>query len=408
MLIWFNLLIPLIAILISAIFFTKKMSWWEYILILVIPMAAISIAKTASVYDQTQDKEYWNTYLVKAKYTEYWSTWVKLTCERCETKCSGFGENRTCHEECHDYDCSYCDENPPTWTAWDNMGNSYGISQAKFEELCKIWGRRDFVDMKRDIQAHWRFTGTCGKDGDAYDTRYDGNFGHIQSVTSEHTYENRIKCSKTLFNFPDVDTADVRQYGLYKHNPVMDPYNYNPIYGPAPIEAVKRLGQWNAWLGAAKQIHMNILIFRNQPRHAAELQEWYWKRGNKNELVLCIGVDNTNKIVWTKIFSWTEVEMLKISLERTTAQMPYDLVAVSDTMGTYAQKLWQRKHFKDFKYISVEPTTGALIGAFIATILLTTGLMAFSLLNDFYPHCIRPGNPAGGKPTNKPRPRQGH
>lgn len=60
-----------------AVFFTKKIAWWEYFLLFLIPVMAIFVAKTASVYDQVQDKEYWNTYLTNAKYTEYWSTWVK-------------------------------------------------------------------------------------------------------------------------------------------------------------------------------------------------------------------------------------------------------------------------------------------------------------------------------------------
>jgi hypothetical protein len=283
-----------------------------------------------------------------------------------------------------EYDCSYCDENPPKWEAWDNTGRHYSISQAKFEELCRIWGKRLFEDQKRNIRTHGGFLEpTCGKDGDAYVTSYDGKFNHIQAVTWENTYENRIKCSKSIFNFPKVDSADVRQYRLYRHAPVLDPYSYNPVYGGANDSASRRLAQWNAWMGAYKQIHMNILVFRDQPYHAAELQEWYWKRGNKNELVLCVGVDRENKITWAKVFSWTEAELLKIKVERTVAQMPYDLPAIADTMGTYAQKLWIRKQFKDFKYIAVEPTFGAIMGAFIATILLTAGLVVFVLFNGF-------------------------
>lgn len=345
---------------------------------------AIFVAKTASVYDQVQDKEYWNTYLTNAKYTEYWSTWVKKTCESCTEKCSGSGEDRTCHEECHDYDCSYCDENQPSWTAWDNMGNSYNISPQQFEDLCKLWGKRDFLNMNRSIRTHGSlFGGACGKDGDAYVTSYDGKFSHIKPVTKEHSYENRIKCSKSVFNFPKVDSADVSTYKLYRHAPVLDPYSYNPVYGGANDSASKRLAQWNAWMGASKQIHMNILVFRDQPYHAAELQEWYWKRGNKNEFVLCIGIDRENKITWIKVFSWTEAELLKIKVERTVAQMPYNLPAIADTMGTNAQKLWVRKKFKDFKYIAIEPTPGAILWAFIATILLTGGLVVFVLFNGF-------------------------
>jgi hypothetical protein len=63
MIIWFNLLIPLIAIVVMAIFFTKKIAWWEYLVLFAVPLIAIFIAKSASVYDQVQTTEFWNSYL---------------------------------------------------------------------------------------------------------------------------------------------------------------------------------------------------------------------------------------------------------------------------------------------------------------------------------------------------------
>lgn len=372
--IWFNLFIPIIIIVILAVFFQKKMAWWEYFIIFLIPLIAIIIAKVASVYSQTKDTEYWNSYLTRATYTEYWSTWDQETC----TRCVATDSTGACVKN-EEYDCSHCDEHPPSWEAYDNTGHSYGISSDKFEELCRIWSKRDKEDLNRWIDHHL----FCGKDGDAYNTSYDGKFPHLQPVCTQHTYENKIQCSRSVFNFQPVDNRDKTTYGIYDYKPMGDIFHYDPIYGGNSDSASRQLSRWNALLGSTKQIQMNILIFKNQPLQAASVQEAYWKRGNKNELILCIGLSSTGTIAWAKTISWTDVEMLKIKLERTVATMPYDLLAIVDTMTTYANKMWVRKQFKDFKYITVEPTPGATLTAFIVTLVLSIGLAVFSVLNPF-------------------------
>lgn len=373
MLIWFNLFIPIAAIVIMAVFFQKKMAWWEYFIIFLIPLIAIIIAKVASVYSQTQATEYWNTYLTHATYTEPWSTWVHKTCERCVKR----DTTGSCVRE-EEYDCSYCDDNGPTWIAYDNMGKGYNISSAKFEELCKIWGKREFKELNRHIDHHM----FCGKDGDEYNTSYDGVFSHLQPICFQRTYENRVKCSRSVFNFQKVDNQDKNTYGIYEYKPVGDVFHYDPIYGGNNDSASRQLSRWNALMGMDKQLQMNILVFKNQPLQAAAVQEAYWKRGNKNELILCVGVKN-NTIEWTKVISWTDAELLKIKVERTVASMPYDLPAIVDTMAVYAGKMWVRKKFADFKYITVEPTPEAVLWAFILTLILTGGLCVFSVLNPF-------------------------
>lgn len=369
------MIIPIIAVIILAIFFKMKLAWWEYLLVFFIPLAGIMIAKQVSIYSQTRATEYLNTYLVKAEYEEYWSTWDHETCTR--TVCTGSGKSRICRTVT--YDCSHCDSHQPSWTAWDNMGRSYNISQQHFEQLCKIWGKRQFVELNRSIDHH----GTCGVDGDAYVTSYDGVFAHLQPVTNTHDYENRLQASKSVFNFQKVDKKDIQTYGLYEYKKHFDRFNYDPIFGTINPIASKRLSQWNALLGSQKQIHMNILVFKNKDVTSAEMQRSYWKGGNKNEFLLCIGVDNDNKIKWTKVISWTENEYLKINIERSVASMDYNLVNIIDTMAVHVRKDFKRKEFKDFKYLSIEPTPTATFVCFLITIILTIGLSIFSVKNEF-------------------------
>lgn len=353
------------------------MQWWEYILIFAIPCIGITIAKYASIYSQTVDTEFWNSYITSAKYIEEWETWDDETCTR--EVCSGSGEDEECHSE--SYDCSHCDEYGPSWTAYTNIGQTINISQNKFEQLAKIWNNRSFVDQQRNIDNHWN----CGKDGDAYVTETDGIFENIQSYCVFKPYENKIQCSKSIFNFQEVDSADVKNLGLFEYNYEFDNFNFNPIFGWPARDASKKLQQWNALIGAAKKIHMMILVFYDKPFDAAVMQESYWKSGNKNEFILCIGLnkDKTKTIKWTKVISWTEVDRLKLDVERTVLNMPFNLSSIVDTMTSYTKKDFIKKSFKDFSYITVEPTQRALTICFIVTICLTLGLCIYAGLNEF-------------------------
>lgn len=377
--IWFSLIVPVIAIIAMLVFFRKKMAVWEYALIFAIPVIAIAIGKYTSVHSQTVDTEYWNFHLVKAVYTEPWSTWVEQTCTRsvpCGTDSKG--NTQYCTET---YDCSYCDENGPSWIAYDNGGNSHVISQSHFEQLCKIWGNRNYRELNRRIEKHWG----CGVDGDEYNTVWDRNFETSQPVCLLKKYENKTQCSKTIFNFMEVDSSDSVFYGLhrYPYYERMGKFNYNPIVGWNDPKASKRLSRWNGQLGAFKKVHMMIAVYKDKPQKSALLQEALWKRGNKNEFILCIGLNDSNKIDWTYVMSWSDEEKLKIDVRDSVANMEFNLTEIVDYMAGEVRSRFKKKSFDDFSYIKVEPTPTAVFVTFVIVVVLTIGLCVFSVLNPF-------------------------
>jgi hypothetical protein len=129
---------------------------------------------------------------------------------------------------------------------------------------------------------------------------------------------------------------------------------------------------------------MLILVFQNQPREAGLMQEAYWKGGNKNEFILCIGVNRTNHITWTKVISWTDVQVLKTSLARKIKEMDTLVMsAVIDTMAKNVDAKFVKKDFRDFDYISVEPSNKAILITAIITFIIVLGLSLFSILNEY-------------------------
>jgi hypothetical protein len=333
-----------------------------------IPIIVIFAGKHWSIYSQTTATEYWNSYVVKATYYEDWDEWITKEC--CHENCSGSGDDRSCTEECHD--CSYREDHPEYWEMYDNIGNSYRISRAYFNELVKKWGNKTFQDMNRDYYE---------KDGNAYNTSYKGIFETTVPVCFIKTYENRVKASKSVFNFQDVDTADVKNYRLFNY-PGENKFNFNPILGYTDQAASEKLSKYNALNGAGKQIHMMILVYDNQPQDAGVLQESYWKGGNKNEFILCIGKSG-NKIKWTKVISWTEVEDLKIRVARVVKEMDtLNIETVVNYMGSEVPKKFVRKRFRDFNYLTIEPTNKAIVITMIVTILVSVGLAVIAVKDD--------------------------
>ncbi len=366
MLIYLIMILPLIAVIFLSWKFPKKVTIWERAVVLIVPIICIVISKMVSVHSQTKDTEYWNSYGMNAVYYEYWDEWIKKEC------CAQTDTSGNCISW---YDCSYCEEHPAYWEITDNIGVTHRYGKHQFEQAAKMWNSRQFKNMNRDYHQI---------DGDAYIATYDSEFEHTIPICKQHVYENRIQCSKSVFNFEDVDTSEIRIYNLhrYPNYEQMGIFHYNPIIGATNGKASRKLSFHNAHLGANKKVHMMMIVYEDQPIQAAMKQEAHWKKGNKNEFILCIGRKG-KETKWAYVISWTDVEILKVRVARKAKEMEYDLVNIVDMMATEVNKEYVRKKFADFSYISVEPTMTAVMITFFITLLVTVGISLFVVLNNF-------------------------
>ena len=369
--IWLCLVVPVIAILLLVFVFHKDVVWWEYLLVFGVPVITVVIANYTAVHFQTQDTEYWNTYGTRASYYERWNEWIEETCSR--EVCSGSGDSRTCHTEY--YDCSYEEQHPPRWVIIDNTGHEHSISESYFNYLAsRKWANKTFQDMNRSYYTY---------DGDAYHTKYPNAFEKMVPICKPHTYENRVMVSKSVFNFQEVDTTTIKDYGLYDYPKVNDMFEFNSVMGDEGTQFFDdKLNKYNALVGSTKQLHMMVLLFKDKPYDAGVMQQSYWKGGNKNEFVLCIGTAG-KKIKWTKVFSWTEVEALKVAVESDVLAMDtLNLMGVIDYMGNKVPKEYIRKEFADFDYLKIEPSSKAVMITLLITILVCAGVSVYVIKND--------------------------
>jgi hypothetical protein len=396
--IWIALIVPLIGAGILFVWFREKLTWWELLIPLGACLIFTFIFKLTVETVQTSDTEYWGDLGVRAEYYEYWSTWVDRTCSRqvaCGTETDSKGHTRTkyCTEY---YDCSYCDENPAHWELVTRSGKSYSISESKYRELMARWNSQPtFKDLRRRIDKHWR----CGEDGDMYYVTWNGDPYTSEPTSSSHRYENRVQAAHTAFDFPEITIEEKKLYNLHDYGEVKG-YYQNCLLGLEKVKWVSQaerdtltrmLSYINGDLGPKKELRTWVLVFQDQPELAASMQEALWKGGNKNEMVICLGLSSkTNKLQWVKAFSWTPNRALLVNLREDL--METERFSSSKITEVLKKDLpaFERKHFREFSYITVDPPMWAIWVTFIVTLLVAAGCCYWAVVNEFEADKLKP------------------
>lgn len=384
MLIWGAVIIPVLTAIVLLKFFKKNIVWWEVLLPMAVSIVLIFAVKSAAEYSEIADVEYWGGYVTHSDYSQAWDERVSCRhpkyCTRSKTCYSTDSKGRSRSYSCSEtYQCGYyhlydVDYHPEQWDVFDSNGRTFSVSKSYFENLAKLWGNRVFVDMHRNFHSI---------DGDVYRATWDNIDAHLDPTVTQHTYENKIKVSKSVFHFQDIDpkVTPVLEY------PAIGGYHQDELLGdggPTTADARRRIAIWNAKLGASKQVKIFFIVYKDKPRQAAMEQESYWQGGNKNEFIVTIGLDKENKVQWSQVISWTEVDTLKIAARNKVMEYmnkPINLVEIADYTGEAVQKTFKRKNFKDFDYLTVEPPMWGYITAYLLTLFLCIGIAVWEVKN---------------------------
>jgi len=363
MMIFLPMVVPPIAAIVLLIFFRHKVLWWEFLIPTVASLLLAFIFKAMTETIQTLDTEYHTNGMVKAEYYEDWTE------EYVETYTDSKGNIQTRTVTLY---------HPPQYYIYDKGGNQISIDKSHFFELCNWFGNKREKDLYHFNQVSWG-------DGDMWFTVYNGEPHKYIPVSTTHYYENRVQASDSVFNYPEVNEKNKEVFALYDYPSVTNFYYCPSILGDAPDyqEANKLLTEYNSKMGRNKEIRMWILIFKNQSSEAAHQQEALWKNGNKNELVVCIGVNKQYDVKWSYVFSWTDRQNVKINIrDFVVSQKKLDLVPIVEFMAKNVLKNWKRKEFSDFNYLAVEPPISAIVVSFLFTIALNVGVSYWIIQND--------------------------
>lgn len=364
---------------------------WALILTPLLSVAILFGASKLGQAAKTADIEYWGSALQSAVYEEPWDEEVPCvhtkycTREVTKTRSGANGQTETYTDEesyaCgteHPYDVDY---HPATWTAADSQDASYSISPDRFEWLCQRFGVRQFVNMNRSYHSI---------NGNAYATAWPGGFETLVPIVTTHHYENRVAVSDSVFHYPEVSPETKQRYGLLDYPGVDGNWECPSVLVSGALEGGNALQQaddllrrHNARLGPVKQVRMWLVVFVNQPLDAAVNQESYWQGGNKNEAVLCVGVNSKGLLQWAYPFGWSKKEQLEVDL-RNAAQKyrdkPVDWVALVGDFAAVTQRDFQRRHFKEFNYITVPLPWWAVVAGYLLTVVISVaGAVASAL-----------------------------
>lgn len=373
MIIWLALIVPFLFSLFLSIKYKHKVIWQE----LLIPIGAcvllIIIFKSIGTYSLVKDYEYWGGYVKEVRHYEDWNEYIHQTCEDCSTDSDG---NTTCTT----YDCSYVDYHPEEWHAYDNNGIYFSINKKLYNKLVKQFDNISFVDLERHYYTN---------DGDMYGSIWDGKYKSFEFCATKHTYENKVQASNSIFNYPNVDEEEISQYKLYNY-PEITSWNKLPtIIGYKEYkqdeELSKKFDWLNGILGKDKQVKVWVLLYKDAPRQVGLLQEALWKGGNKNEFNIAISLDKNNNIQWCHVFSWTEVQILKVDTRTFVEGMEkLDLYKLVGFLYKNIDAKWKRKEFKDFDYLTVEPPFWCIIITFVVTFVVSFISSIWIVKNEFY------------------------
>lgn len=369
---WFAILIPTIVCLILGFGFKRHVVWWEVFLPMLPVFIIVPFIKFSAEYSLVNDYERHGGWVVEARYFEDWNEYISKTC----TREVGSGKNKTTET----YDCSYVEYHPPIWEVEDSNGYVKEINEGQFINLTNKFNNRHFVDLNRHYYTN---------DGDEYITRWQGNQESFQPFVTEHRYENRVQATHGVINFPPISKKEARNLGLYDYPELKDCF-YDPVVlGDCQDkqEADKILQTQNAKLGARKQVRFWVLIFHDKPREIGFDQESYWIGGNKNEIVVSIGLDSTNKVMWCHPFCWSpdgyaNNDVMRINIrDYVEKQKEIKLVDTANFIVEEALDKFQRKHFKEFSYLAVDTPTWAYWVIYILTI-ISTGVISFIVVTN--------------------------
>ena len=350
--------LPLVAFVAAMLCGADVEYWWAYLLIAAAAEGLIYLV----FYLTTRSKEYLSGYVTSV--THHFA-WVERR-ETTETKYDEKGNSRT--EKKVEL------INHPDEYYWDlNTGKRDSIHSALFYQMCQQWGTG-----KKWISVYHP---NCVEGGDGEICRWDGDEYNTRTVTYTHRYRNPVRNSNSIFRGQRVGRAEAKSLGLFEY-PAISGWD-QPVLLVSPDlaytgdmdEANFELQHLNAFCGLPNQIHVFILLFPAADGVGIALkQRDYWEGCNKNEFVVCLGM-NGDRVEWCHTLSWEDEPVLDAKVK------DYILHHTQPQMDEFVRwlrnhlDLWKRKEFEDFKYLGWTMSHRGSVLFWVSALLLS--LVAF-------------------------------
>jgi len=433
------LLVPFFMTLGFYFFRKNQFKWWEFFIPIGVVLITIVISKLIIDTSSVKFTEYWGSTVTAIYEQEPYNYWQHQTCSYTTTDSKG---NSTTHY----YDCSHQVDEAPKWYAVTDLKESFTISEKDYDQLSlQFKNQRQIVDTKDNYAPRDRCVGSdgtkfegksVGNQSYTYEVVWNKDDNTRKALTSRHNYVNKIKATDlsifniSLVNEKQADSLKLFKYPLCKNDNLFqntNGLNYPTILGGNVSDTIhEKFRRLNGKFGVSNELRLWILIFEDKPLSIAKYQENYWVRGNMNELVVCIGVKD-NQIQWSYPFSWALSNELTIDVRDKIMNLyQYKDTIIKRQIPIIANKLtkklkmpiqyadstlrvkspnypvltnstwnelytyldsnlyrFHRRSFKEFDYLTVEPSKGAIIFIWILALLISVGVNVWVITNEF-------------------------
>jgi hypothetical protein len=247
----------------------------------------------------------------------------------CRTSCSGSGSSRSCSTVC---DTCYEHNHDVDWNVESTVGDF----------------RIDTID-RQGLRQPPRWSIVANGD----------------PVARAHTYTNYVKgVPESIFHndATTLQTLQAKFNGLIPAYP-LGIYDYQYLDRVLAMSVpVADLKQWNTDLamalrpiGPTKQANVVIIIVKTDDPNYMEALKHAWLQGKKNDVVVVLGTTEYPKISWVGVMSWTDTELFKVELRDAIFDIgTIDRTKIIPAISTQIMKNFNRKHFRDFAYLSSE------------------------------------------------------
>lgn len=354
-------LLPVVACLLLHFGFDYHGEWYAYLWVMLFGEATAAGAHILFYRHHAYFTEYLGSIVKSIHYEEDWVELVETT----ETRTDSNGRSyqvKSIKEKYH----------PEKYYFYTTLDTKFKCDYYFYSYVENIWQLSSHIDS---------WTGSSIKGGRRYGKSYrfrdfspaeEQKIENWVPVTETHKYKNKIRCSNSILKYVKIDKSRAAEIGLVDYPKIID-YDAACIISrdrtvPPKIDDYFR--RYNARIAPESEMRLYIILFdANRGIGIAEQQRNYWQGGNKNEFVLCIGLDEGNHVEWAHAFSWADIQQKEVE----TAQwlMEQGSLNWEELFNYLSTQLsdWKRKEFSDFNYINVSLPLWHTLGVYGVSVL---------------------------------------
>ncbi len=338
-------LLPVIACILLHFGFEYRGEWYVYLWLCLFGEATAAGAHYFFYRQHTYVTEYLGSIVKSIHYEEDWVELVETT----ETRTDGNG---------HSYQVKKIREkyHPEKYYFFSSLDTKFKCDYLFYSYVKNLWRISGYTDS---------WSGSSIKGGRRYGKSYrfndfppaeEQNIDNWVPVTETHKYKNKIRCSNSILKHERIDEQQAMDMGLVDYPEIID-FDAPCIISrdrTVPEEIDRYFRKFNARIAPKSEMRLYIILFdESRGIGITEHQKNYWQGGNKNEFVLCIGLNYRNNVKWARAFSWADEQQKEVDVAQWVInQGTLNWEKLFNYLSSHLSD-WKRKEFSDFNYINV-------------------------------------------------------